>query len=69
MYHILCWLWCPEIKTNSVDWAQLSRLFNLKTETDSNFRNDVFLIKNRTMDNIQKRNNCIITPSSQTSGP
>jgi hypothetical protein len=23
---ILCWCWCPEIGTSSIDWAQLSRL-------------------------------------------
>jgi hypothetical protein len=25
IYPILCWCWCPEIGTNSIDWAQLSR--------------------------------------------
>jgi hypothetical protein len=40
---------CPEIETNSVDWAKLS-IFHLKTEKESNLRN-VFQIKERTMDN------------------
>jgi hypothetical protein len=26
VYHVLCWLWCLEIGTGSIDWAQLSRL-------------------------------------------
>jgi hypothetical protein len=24
--YILCWCWCPEIRTSSIDWAQLSGL-------------------------------------------
>jgi hypothetical protein len=31
----------PEIRTNSIDWAQLSRCY-LKTEAESNLRNIVF---------------------------
>jgi hypothetical protein len=58
--HILCWCWCPEIGTSSMDWAQLRGFFYLKTETDSSLRNIVFLNKNRMMDNILKHNNCIV---------
>jgi hypothetical protein len=42
---------CPEIGTSSVDWAQL------KTDTESSLRN-IVLNKNRTVDNVQKHNNC-----------
>jgi hypothetical protein len=58
--------WCSEIGTSSIDWAQLSR-FHLKTETESSLWN-VFN-KNRTMDNVQKYNNCINIPTSQTFRP
>jgi hypothetical protein len=54
----------PEIGTRSIDWAQLSRL-HLNTETESSLQNGV-LNKNRTMDNVQKRNSYINVPSSQT---
>jgi hypothetical protein len=46
VYPLWWWYWCPEIGTSSIDWAQLSRLY-LKTETESNLRNVVFLNKNR----------------------
>jgi hypothetical protein len=26
IYPVLCWCWCPEIRTRSIDWTQLSRL-------------------------------------------
>jgi hypothetical protein len=26
IYPVLCWCWCPEIWTSSIDWAQLSKL-------------------------------------------
>jgi hypothetical protein len=45
----------PKIGSSSIDWPQLSR-FYLKTETESILRN-VILNTNRTMDNVQKRNN------------
>jgi hypothetical protein len=51
-------------RTSSVDWAQLCR-FHLKTETIQSPKRYV-LNKNRTMDNVQKHNNCINVPSSQT---
>jgi hypothetical protein len=62
-----------EIGTRSIAWAQLSR-FYLKTETGSSLRNTVFwninrtvfLDKDRTMDNVQKHNNCTNVPLSQT---
>jgi hypothetical protein len=38
VYPILCWCMCPEIRTKSIDLAQLSR-FYLKTETESSVRN------------------------------
>jgi hypothetical protein len=41
IYLILCWFWCPEVGTNSIDWAQL-RTFYPKTETGSTLRNVVF---------------------------
>jgi hypothetical protein len=31
IYPILCWCWCLELGTNSVDWVQLSK-FHLKTD-------------------------------------
>jgi hypothetical protein len=65
VYPLLCWCRCPEIRTSSVDRAQLSRHY-LKTETKSSLRNVAFLYKNRTMDNVQKHNICITVPSSQT---
>jgi hypothetical protein len=34
IYPSLCWCWCPEIGTSSINWAQLNR-FYLKTETES----------------------------------
>jgi hypothetical protein len=43
------------------DWilAQLSS-FYLKTEPESSLRNAVYILnKNRTMDNVDKHNNCI----------
>jgi hypothetical protein len=33
-----CWYRCPEIRTSSLDWAQLSRFYR-KTETESSLRN------------------------------
>jgi hypothetical protein len=72
---VTSWRWnrCPEIRTSSIDWAHLSRLY-LKTETESTLRNvvfwkinrTVFLDKERTMDNVQKHNICTNVPSSQT---
>jgi hypothetical protein len=62
---------CSETGTSSVDWAQLSK-FYLKTETECNFRNVMFLNKNRTvfemrtMGNVQKHNICTNVLSSQT---
>jgi hypothetical protein len=58
-----------DIRTSSVDWAQLSR-FYLKTDTESSLRNvvfcninrTVFLDKDRTMDNVQKHNICTNVP-------
>jgi hypothetical protein len=38
IYPVLCWCWCPELGTSSIDWAQLSR-FHLKTEIESCLRN------------------------------
>jgi hypothetical protein len=26
IYAVLCWFWCLEIGTSSINWAQLSRL-------------------------------------------
>jgi hypothetical protein len=54
-----------EIRTSSIEWAQLSR-FYLKTETEPSLRNvvfwninrKVFLDKDRTMGNVQKHNIC-----------
>jgi hypothetical protein len=54
----------PKIETSSIDWSQLSRL-HLYTETESSLQN-IVLNKNRTMDNVQKRNTYINVPSSQT---
>jgi hypothetical protein len=51
-------------RNSSIEWAQLRR-YHLKPETDSSLQNAV-LNKNRAMDNVQKHNNCINTPSSQT---
>jgi hypothetical protein len=65
IYPVLCWCWCSEIGTNSIDWAQLSRI-HLKTKTESYLRKVVCFKKNRTMDNTQKYINCINIPSSQT---
>jgi hypothetical protein len=65
IYPILCWCWCLKIATSSINWAQLSR-FHMKTETESSLQNVVLLNKNRMMDNVHKRNNCINIPSSQT---
>jgi hypothetical protein len=41
-----------ETDIRSIYWAQLSR-FHLKTETESSLQNVVFLIKGRTMNNVQ----------------
>jgi hypothetical protein len=41
VYPIMCWCWCPETGTGSIDWAQLSK-FHLKTEIESSLRNIVF---------------------------
>jgi hypothetical protein len=62
----------PDIGNNSIDSAQMSR-FYLKAETESNFRNvvfrkinrTVFLDNDRTMDNVQKHNNCTDVQLSQ----
>jgi hypothetical protein len=40
----------PETEISSISLAELNR-FHLKTETESNVRNVVFLMNNRTMDN------------------
>jgi hypothetical protein len=64
----------PEIRTSSIDWAQLNR-FHLKTETESSLRNVVFwkinrmvfLGKDRTMGNVQKHNICTHRPASSNS--
>jgi hypothetical protein len=59
IYHILCWCWCPDIVSSSIDWAQLSR-FHLKTESESSLRNVMFFkYKYRTMDNVHKHINFI----------
>jgi hypothetical protein len=62
------WEWHrrPEIRTSSINWAQLSSYY-LKTERESSLRNvvfwkinkTVFLDEYRTMDNVQ---NIIIVP-------
>jgi hypothetical protein len=60
----LCW--CPEIKTSSIDWAELSRL--LPEDGDRIQSLKLFVLnKNRTKDNVQKLNNCINISSSQIS--
>jgi hypothetical protein len=38
VYPILCWCWCPEIGTSSIDSDHLSR-FHPKTKTESSLRN------------------------------
>jgi hypothetical protein len=55
----------PESEIISIYWAQLSK-FKLKAEAESNLRNVVFQIKDRTMDNIQNCDSYINIPSSQT---
>jgi hypothetical protein len=61
IYVILCRCWCPEIRTSSIDWAQLTRL-----SPDDGYRiqspKRCVLKKNRKMDNVQKQNNCINIP-------
>jgi hypothetical protein len=63
-YPISSWCWCPDRGTNSINFVQMSR-FNLKIEREFSLR-DVVLYNNRTMDNVQKHNNFIYIPSSQT---
>jgi hypothetical protein len=41
--------WCPKTGTSFISYAQLSR-FHLKTGTESNLRNVVFEIKEKTFD-------------------
>jgi hypothetical protein len=41
----------PELGTSFIDWVQLNR-YHLKTETESRIRNDVFQIKDRTVDKV-----------------
>jgi hypothetical protein len=65
IYPILCWCWCPEIGTSSTDCAQLSRLLS-EDEDTSPVSETLFLNQNRTMDKVQKVNNCINIPPSQT---
>jgi hypothetical protein len=57
-----------EIGNSSVDWVQVSR-FHLKTETESSLRNVCVLNKNRTVDNVEKHNECINILSSQIFRP
>jgi hypothetical protein len=62
---LVCWYRRPDVGTSSIDWAQLSRFF-----PEDGDRNQLpihcVLNKNRTLDNVQKRNICIIVASSQT---
>jgi hypothetical protein len=59
-----CWYRFPEIRTSSIDWAQLSR-FHLKTETECSLRNVVFRNINRAMGNVKKHLICANVKSSQ----
>jgi hypothetical protein len=56
-----------ETETSSFYWDHLCR-FHLKTETESSFRNVVFKIKHRTMDNGQSCYSYINIPLSQSYG-
>jgi hypothetical protein len=58
IYSILCWCRCPEIRSSSIDWAQLSR-FYLKTETEFSLRNAV-CFKEKTGRWIMSRNTIIV---------
>jgi hypothetical protein len=66
IYRVLCWFWCPEIETNSIDWARQSRIL---PEGGDRVQSPkccfIYVnIKNWTMDNVQKVSNCIHIPSS-----
>jgi hypothetical protein len=50
-----------EIGTSSIDWAQLSR-FHLWMETGLVYEMLLILNGTRTMDKVQKHNNCINVP-------
>jgi hypothetical protein len=65
IYPALCWFWFPEIGTGSIDWGQVSKLFTWGRRQCS-FSETLFYIKHRTIGNIQKVDNCINLPSSQT---
>jgi hypothetical protein len=70
---LFIWKHRPEIRTSSIDWAQLSRL-HLKTEAESSLLNvvfwktnrSVFLGKDRMMNNVQKHNICSNVSSLHT---
>lgn len=56
---------CGQKGTSSTDWAQRSR-FRLETETILSPKYCEFFIKNRTLDTVQKVNNCIIVSVMKT---
>jgi hypothetical protein len=59
VYTALCWCWCPETGTNSIDWAQLSRFLPEGGDRIQSPKRCV-LNKNRTMNNVQKHSNCTV---------
>jgi hypothetical protein len=59
IYAVLCWFWCPEIGTSSVDLAQLCKLLPEDGDRTQSSKRCFLNLKNRTMDNVQKVNNCV----------
>jgi hypothetical protein len=57
IFPVLCWFWCPETGTRSINWAQLSRFLPEDRDRDQSLKR-CFYITNRMMDNAQKTNNC-----------
>jgi hypothetical protein len=55
----LIWFWAPEIGTRSIDCAQLSRLLPENGDRVQHPKRR-FVNKNKTMDNVQKVNTCML---------
>jgi hypothetical protein len=51
LHILLCWFWCPEIGTSSIDWAQPEDGDRVQSPKPC------FEIKDLAMDNVQKVSN------------
>jgi hypothetical protein len=68
IYLVVCCFWCREVGSSSIKWAPLRRILFMPEDRDKVQSPKRFKIKNKTMDTVQKVNNCFTSniPSSQT---